>query len=93
MRTEEVIEQVFVSTKRGSRLVKLDPHPQGNAQSAAGRRPRRRRRRALSSPITVTLVWRGGSEASWVFKDPGMSWRYPGHWALHDVIAHWYSMH
>lgn len=93
MPSDETIVQVFVSTKVGQRVVKLSPHPQGNAQRAAGAPPKRRRRRNLSKPITVTVVWVGGAEGSWVFKDPHRSWRYPGHHALGDCLQHWISLH
>lgn len=92
MRLDETREEEYLSTTRGVRRVRLGLHPQGTGQRGEATPPRRRRRRQLTEPLTLTVTFAGGAEGSWVLKDPGHRWRYPGHWALHDVLAHWYSI-
>lgn len=38
------------------------------------------------SPLTLTIVYRGGSEAWWEIKARGQTFRVPGHTCLHDVL-------
>lgn len=36
----------------------------------------------------IVVEFRGGPEASYLVRCEGKSWRYPGHWCLHDVMTH-----
>lgn len=44
-----------------------------------GRNPR--------DPLTITIRYRGGSEAWWAIEGRGRTWYVPGHLCLHDVLT------
>lgn len=39
------------------------------------------------NPLTLMLTYRGGPEAWWEVKARGRTYHFPGHLALHDVMA------
>lgn len=45
----------------------------------SGRNPR--------EPLTITVRYRGGSEAWWRLEARGRVWHVPGHIALHDALS------
>jgi hypothetical protein len=77
------------STNWGWRKVKLTGHPQGTGQRAAGARPSRKRSPSMWwKRGQIVITYKGGIEASYVINCEGKTWRYPGHWCLHDVMTH-----
>lgn len=38
------------------------------------------------SPLTITLVYRGGAEAWYQIRARGRVWHFPGHLCLHDCV-------
>jgi hypothetical protein len=76
------------STTWEFRKVKIrEPRPEAQHGSAKPRRfallPKRDRR----SRLTITLAYKGGAEAWWVIEARGRTAAFPGHRALHDVMA------
>lgn len=64
------------------------PRPEGHV--AAGGRPSRFSgldRRRPESRLTLTISYKGGAEAWWLVEARGRSATFPGHRALHDVMA------
>lgn len=69
--------------------VMVKPHPQGTVQRPQATTPRRRkRRRALDTPIQVTMTYVGGAEGNVVLRADGFAWRYHGGMGILDVLMH-----
>lgn len=68
---------------------KMSSAPAGD-KAAPRRGSDRKHRRSVgfwrNGQITVRYI--GGQEASFVLCFEGRCWRYPGHWALFDVMQH-----
>lgn len=64
---------------------RIEQRPKGPSSTSSERRPRLSRREARE-PVTLTIRYRGGSEAWWEVKGRGRSWRFPGYLAIHDVM-------
>jgi hypothetical protein len=76
------------STTWGFRRVKIGVAPQADSHS----RPKGVARQALArrdprKPLTVTIVYRGGSECWWEIRSRGVVLRRPGYWTIHDVFS------
>lgn len=76
------------STKWEWRLCRVaaGPAPAGDSRSQSVH-SRSRRSRDAYLPLTIQVRFRGGSEASWLIQYRGLAKRFPGHLALHDVLA------
>ena len=75
------------STTWGWRRVKISRPPEAGTRSGAQRRTLHAlRKRDPRQPLTVTVVYRGGSECWWELRSRGVVIRRPGHNALHDVL-------
>lgn len=81
-----------VSTTWERRSVKIRQRrrpPRGASPEASARRslaPWRRR-----EPLTIQIVYRGGSEAWYRIKARGAVWYVPGHESLEDVMSSIYN--
>ena len=76
------------STTWGWRRVKIGRPPEAEKPSGAQRRTTHGLlRRDPRKPLTVTVVYRGGSECWWELRARGVVLRRPGHNCLHDVLA------
>lgn len=64
---------------------RIEQRPKGPAKQPAGGRPLLSRRDARE-PLTLTIRYRGGSEAWWEIKARGQVFRFPGYLAIHDVM-------
>lgn len=53
----------------------------------AKRGPLHLRSRDAQTPLTITVRYRGGAEASWLISFRGVTRRFPGHLAVHDVLS------
>lgn len=76
------------STTWEFRKVKIKA-PAGRA-NPSGRRPGRfsgLQRRDPKTRLTISVTYRGGAEAWWLVEARGRSVAFPGHRALHDVMA------
>lgn len=81
-------EQPFASTTWRFERVKITPPPQRPASTpAAGRRWWLLSRRNPRDPLTITVKYRGGSQAWYEIHARGSVGRFHGATALHDVIA------
>jgi hypothetical protein len=88
MTNRQNIVHTFGSTKWEWRLCKvrdLATRP-GDRASGDRRAPKLRSRRA-QVPLTITVRYRGGPEASWLIDYRGRSWRVPGHLSVHDALS------
>lgn len=61
-------------------------------QATATARAERARRHALPrrnprEPLTAIIEYRGGAECWWQVTSRGVTWRVPGHTAVHDLFA------
>lgn len=45
------------------------------------------RKRDSYKELWIKVQFRGGPEASWIVSARGVTYRYPGHMCLHDVLA------
>jgi len=72
------------------RRVKIDRRraAPGSTSPEAASKPSQR---SLREPVTITVHYRGGSEAWWELKARGRTWRRPGSLCLHDVLADIYA--
>jgi hypothetical protein len=64
-----------------------EPAPQASRDSAKPSRFGGLSRRSRESRLTITVAYKGGSEAWWVIEARGRVAAFPGHRALHDVMA------
>jgi hypothetical protein len=68
--------------------IRAAPAKGTNTASAEPIPPKQRgRRRQDYSWHTLEVRFNGGPEASWLIRDGGKTWRYPGHLCLHDALA------
>lgn len=78
----------FPSTTWEFRKVRVRPAPPGQGtQCVGGASPAKLRPRRAEKPLSVTVRFRGGPEASWLIEYRGVAWRFPGHVALHDALT------
>lgn len=56
-------------------------------RARAQRGPVHLRSRDAHAPLTVTVRYRGGAEASWLISYRGVTRRFAGHLAVHDVLS------
>lgn len=75
----------MASTTFEWRRVKIDVPPERPSKTAAAGRPPLNRRNARDA-LTLTIRYRGGAEAWWEVKARGQTWRFPGYYAIHDVM-------
>lgn len=76
------------STTFAWRRVKIASAPQASSRSGpSGLHSALVARRDPRKPLTVTIVYRGGSECWWELRARGMVVRRPGHLQLHDVLS------
>lgn len=75
----------LASTTFEFKQVRIVKRPQGPSNTAAEGRPPLNRRNARDA-ITLTVKYRGGAEGWWEVKARGREWRFPGVYALHDVM-------
>jgi hypothetical protein len=73
-------------------IVHGGPAPAGDS-AAQQHRPKPLRARDRSLPLTITVQYRGGPEASWLIGYRGRFYRFGGHLFLHDVLAHLSEQH
>lgn len=78
-----------VSTTWTYRKVKMrGPRPEGQHVAAGGRsRFAGLSRRKPEGRLTLTISYKGGAEAWWHIEARGRKAVFPGHRALHDVMA------
>lgn len=70
------------------RRVKIsEPAPQASTSPKAPSRFGGLKRRKREDRLNVTIAYKGGSEAWWVIEARGRAVAFPGHRALHDVMA------
>jgi hypothetical protein len=82
---------LFPSTKWEFRKVKVRTAPAGDSPATGGTAPSpARRKRDAHKPLTVTVQYRGGPSASWLIRYRGLTHRFEGHLAIHDVLS-WLS--
>jgi hypothetical protein len=69
------------------RKVKIRTAPQAN-DTARRRRSKGGglRRRDARERLSITIMYRGGSEAWWVIEARGERWTFPGHRSIHDAL-------
>lgn len=64
------------------------PRPEGQHGAAGGhRRFGGLQRRKPESRLTLTISYKGGAEAWWLIEARGRTATFPGHRAIHDVMA------
>jgi hypothetical protein len=77
-----------VSTTWVWKRCKVEAAPaQGNKQSAKQSTSGLRVRRDRWKPTTITVRYRGGPEASWLFQCGSLSARVPGWMAVEDALS------
>lgn len=64
-----------------------EPRPEAQRGSAKPRRFALLPKRDRHSRLTLTIAYKGGSEAWWVIEARGRVAAFPGHRALHDVMS------
>ena len=84
---DDYIEQAFPSTDWvwESRKIKRHSPPHQGSANAVSSAPRLAVRDRWS-PLTITLIYRGGAEAWYQIRARGRVWHFPGHLCLHDCI-------
>jgi hypothetical protein len=69
-----------------ARILRGRPRPQGDSTSKTSRHASLRSRDPRK-PITVQLVYRGGSEGLWRADARGLQWTFPGWMTLMEVMG------
>lgn len=85
-------DKCLVSTTWAYRLVKIASPPKaptGTPPQASSKRPSTRWPRR--DKLTLTIVHRGGSESWYEVRARGVTWRFPGHRCIEDVMAQIYG--
>jgi hypothetical protein len=79
---------IFTHWAPATDMVKAAP-AKGTSTAPEGVRPGGKRswRRDHYEELPIVVKFRGGPEASWLITARGVSWRFPGHLCLHDVLA------
>lgn len=89
MATSDHPEHPFPSTDWEWKKVKINRAPAGDSPVADGTAPpRARRKRDAHKPLTIRVRFRGGPTASWLIEYRGLTRRFEGHLALHDVMSY-----
>lgn len=73
------------STRWEWRKVKIEPAARPRPAQPA--KPSAVKPRSPREPLTVQVVYRGGSEAWWEIRTGLGRFRFPGHLCLHDVLS------
>jgi len=88
MATSSKANKGSTSTTYGWKPVKVTRQRRnGQHGSAGGRRWHGLTRRPKESQLTLTVTYKGGSEAWWLVQARGRSGVFPGYRAIHDVMA------
>lgn len=76
------------STTWAWRCVKIKPAPQGSIRAERSESTRTKLwRRDARRPLTLTISYRSGPEATWLIEARGRRWFIPGHLCVHDVFT------
>lgn len=89
MATSDNYERPFPSTNWEWRKVKMRAAPAGDSgvcNEVAP--PRSRRKRDAHKALTIIVRYRGGPSASWLIQYRGLTRRFEGHLAVHDVLSY-----